>query len=120
MSAESFIVEGGHKLKGDLHPQGAKNEALQILCAVMMTDEEVVIENIPLIADIHKLMDLLAGLGVSITEIDEHTYKFQAKDIDLNYMATPEYRKAASRIRGSIMLLGPLLARYKKAFIPKP
>jgi UDP-N-acetylglucosamine 1-carboxyvinyltransferase len=120
MSTAFFEVEGGHQLKGTLQPQGAKNEALQILCAVLLTSEKVRIENVPNILDVNRLIDLLKGLGVHVEAIDENTYEFEATDVDLDYMSSPEYRKDARKIRGSVMLLGPLLARYRKAYLPKP
>jgi len=120
MSTAFFEVEGGHQLKGTLQPQGAKNEALQILCAVLLTSEKVRIENVPNILDVNRLIDLLKGLGVQVEPIDENTYEFEATDVDLDYMSSLEYRKDARKIRGSVMLLGPLLARYRKAYLPKP
>jgi UDP-N-acetylglucosamine 1-carboxyvinyltransferase len=120
MSNEYFKVEGGHQLKGTLTPQGAKNEALQILCATLLTSEEVTIENVPDILDVNRLIDLLKGLGVAVRKVNDHTYTFQAADIDLEFMSTSDYRKDAKKIRGSVMLLGPLLARYRKAYLPKP
>jgi UDP-N-acetylglucosamine 1-carboxyvinyltransferase len=120
MSQAYFEVEGGHKLSGELVPQGAKNEALQILCAVLLTAEPVTIENIPDILDVNKLMELLRGLGVRIEKLAEGTYEFEAGEVDLEYMSSPEYRADAKKIRGSVMLLGPLLARYRKAYLPKP
>ena len=120
MSQAYFEVEGGHKLSGELVPQGAKNEALQILCAVLLTAEPVTIENVPDILDVNKLMELLRGLGVRIEKLAEGTYEFEAGEIDLEYMSSPEYRADAKKIRGSVMLLGPLLARYRKAYLPKP
>lgn len=120
MGNTSFRVEGGHQLIGKIKPQGAKNEALQILSAVLLTEDKVRIENIPDILDVQKLINLLKGLGVKVNEIDRHTYEFQADEIDLEYFASQEYQVDARKIRGSVMLLGPLLARFKKAFLPKP
>ncbi len=120
MSTEYFEVHGGHKLKGELIPQGAKNEALQILCAVMLTSEPVRIENVPDILDVNRLIDLLRGLGVKVTKEDQNTYIFQAKDVDLEFMSSAAYRKDAKKIRGSVMLLGSLLARYKKPIYRSP
>lgn len=120
MSSEYFEVEGGHQLKGTLIPQGAKNEALQILCATLLTSEPVKIENVPDILDVNRLIDLLRGLGVKVKQENSHTYIFEAEDVDLEYMSTTEYRKDAKTIRGSVMLLGPLLARYRRAYLPKP
>ena len=116
----TFKVKGGVKLKGDLHPQGAKNEALQILCAVLLTAEEVVIENLPNIVDINILIDLLRDLNVEIRQINECSYAFKADKININYLSSDAYKEKSSRIRGSIMIVGPLLARYGKAYIPRP
>jgi UDP-N-acetylglucosamine 1-carboxyvinyltransferase len=120
MKDESFRVEGGHKLKGDLYPQGAKNEALQILSAVLLTDQDIVINNVPDIIDVNKLINLLEGLGVKVEKLGKESYKFNASNIDLDYFASDEYQQNAKKIRGSVMLLGPLLARFGKAFLPKP
>ncbi len=116
----SFVIEGGHRLNGELHPQGAKNEALQVLCAVLLTDQQVTISNIPDIRDVNKLIDLIRSLGVSVEKVSADTYRFQAKDIDFDYMQSTEYREKATSLRGSIMLIGPLLARFGRGFIPKP
>lgn len=121
MSAgEAFIIEGGQTLQGDITPQGAKNEALQVLSAVLLTDEEITIENVPDILDVRKLISLLSGLGVKVTKVSKSKFKFQADSIDLEYVASKEYLEDAKKIRGSVMLMAPLLARYKKAFLPKP
>lgn len=120
MSNQAFLVEGGHRLQGTLVPQGAKNEALQILSAVLLTDELVTIHNLPNILDVNRLIDLLKGLGVKVQDQGAGTFTFQADDIDLDYFASQDYQKTAQKIRGSVMLMGPLLARYKKAFLPKP
>ncbi len=116
----TFKVQGGKRLRGDLHPQGAKNEALQVLCAVLLTPEEVIIENIPNIVDINILIELLQDLNVLVTKIDKNTYSFIAKDINVDYLLSEKYKLKSSRIRGSIMILGPLLSRYGKGYIPKP
>ena len=116
----SFEIYGGKKLKGELTPQGAKNEALQILCAVLMTPEKVTISNIPDIVDVNKLIGLLQAMGVKVEKVEKGTYVFQAKEIDLEYMETEDFKKRASSLRGSIMIVGPMLARYGKGFIPKP
>ncbi len=116
----SFKIEGGHVLHGDITPQGAKNEALQIISATLLTSEPVKIQNIPDIRDVNALIDILRDLGVSIQKIKPDTYIFQAADLDISYLETERYSKKASSLRGSIMILGPLLARYKKAKIPKP
>lgn len=120
MILDSFEVQGGTQLKGSLTPQGAKNEALQVLCATLLTDQEITISNIPNIRDAKRLLELLQGLGVMVKQVSEDTYTFQAKDIDLAYFETEEYHKKATSIRGSVMLIGPLLARYGRAFLPKP
>ena len=117
---DTFEVVGGRKLKGEIIPQGAKNEALQILCAVLLTSEKVTVSNIPNIVDVNALIDLLKDLGVIVTKENEDTYTFQAKDINLEFLQTEQYRKKASSLRGSIMIIGPLLARYKKAYMPRP
>ena len=117
---ESFVIEGGHKLKGAITPQGAKNEALQILCAVLLTDEVVTIHNIPDIVDINKLIRLLINLGVETEKIASGSYRFQAKNIHLNYLTSEAYKNEGKGLRGSIMLVGPLLARYGKGSIPRP
>lgn len=116
----SFQITGGKKLKGEFTPQGAKNEALQILCAVLLTDQTVTIHNIPNILDVNRLIDLLASLGVTVEPLGEGSYNFTADNIDVEYMHTPEYFKKASGLRGSIMLVGPLLGRFGKGYIPKP
>ena len=115
MYTDSFQVQGG-----SLQPQGAKNEALQILCAVLLTKEKVTISNIPGILDVTRLIELLAGLGVEVTKISEDTYEFVARDIDTEYLSSEEFDKKAKAIRGSVMLIGPLLARLGKMYLPKP
>ncbi|MDJ1469208.1 UDP-N-acetylglucosamine 1-carboxyvinyltransferase [Cytophagaceae bacterium DM2B3-1] len=116
----SFRIEGGHRLKGDIIPQGAKNEALQIVCAVLLTPEPVTIHNIPDIRDVNKLIELLGDMGVVVEKLSSSSYRFTAKDIDLNYLESDAYRLKGSALRGSIMVLGPLLARFGKSRIPKP
>ena len=116
----SFKIEGGHKLNGTITPQGAKNEALQILCAVLLTPEKVTIHNIPDIIDINKLIFILGELGVSINKLDKNSYTFQADKIHLEYLESPEFKKDGSSLRGSIMIVGPLLARFGKGYIPRP
>ena len=116
----TFKVKGGVKLKGDLHPQGAKNEALQVLCAVLLTPEEVIMENIPNIRDVNILIDLLRDLNVTVTQINKDTYSFKAGNINIDYLSSEEYKTKSSQIRGSIMIVGPLLARYGKGHIPRP
>ncbi|MDQ3141351.1 MAG: UDP-N-acetylglucosamine 1-carboxyvinyltransferase [Bacteroidota bacterium] len=117
---DTFEVIGGNHLKGTLIPQGAKNEALQILCATLLTDQEVRIDNLPDILDIRHLIELIAGLGVKITKHDANSYSFEALQVDLDYFGTDEFQKNARKIRGSVMLLAPLLTRFKKAILPKP
>ena len=116
----SFEVTGGIKLKGEIEPQGAKNEALQIISAVLLTSEKVTISNIPDILDVNNLIELLSEMNVKVERIDRHTCVFKAEDVDLNYLRSEDFKKKSGRLRGSVMLAGPMLARYKKAFIPKP
>lgn len=116
----SFVIKGGKKLKGEIIPQGAKNEALQILCAVLLTPEKVTIHNIPNIRDVNKLIDLLGSIGVQVEKLSESTYSFQANKINFDYFKTEEYREKSTSLRGSIMMIGPLLARYGKGYISKP
>ncbi len=116
----SFVIKGGKKLKGDIYPQGAKNEALQILCAVLLTPEKVTIHNIPNIKDVNKLIDLLDSIGVDIEKINESSYSFTAEKINFEYLHSEEYREKSTSLRGSIMMIGPLLARFGKGYIPKP
>ena len=116
----TFKVKGGLKLKGDLHPQGAKNEALQVLCAVLLSPEEVIMENIPNIRDVNILIDLLRDLNVTVNQINESTYSFKADKVDIDYLSSEDYKIKSSQIRGSIMIVGPLLARYGKGYIPRP
>ncbi len=120
MFTDSFQVIGGKKLKGDLHPQGAKNEALQVLCAVLLSQEKVTISNLPNILDIQRMIELLDGLGAQVEKIDEGTYAFTAREIDTQYIESEEFDKKAKSIRGSVMLIGPLLARLGKMYLPKP
>ncbi|SMO77536.1 UDP-N-acetylglucosamine 1-carboxyvinyltransferase [Solitalea koreensis] len=116
----AFEIIGGKKLKGEITPQGAKNEALQILSAVLLTDEKVTISNIPDIVDVNKLIQLLGDLGVDIERLSKDSYTFQAKNINLDFMNSDDFKKKGGGLRGSIMIVGPLLARFGKAFIPKP
>ncbi len=116
----TFKVTGGHKLKGEIHPQGAKNEALQVLCAVLLTSDEILMKNVPDIIDVNILINLLKDLNVEVKKIDSSTYTFKAENVNIEYLSSEEYKKKSSRIRGSIMLIGPLLARYGKGFIPRP
>lgn len=115
-----FEIQGGAKLSGTIEAQGAKNEALQILCAVLLTPEEVIINKVPNIVDVNKLIDLLAAMGVEVTKLGEESYKFKAAKVNVDYLESSEYTQKASSLRGSIMILGPLLARYGKAKIPQP
>lgn len=116
----SFIVEGGCKLKGEITPQGAKNEALQVLSAVLLTKEKVTIGNVPDILDVNKLIEILASMGVKVRKSGDHEYEFESDEIDLDYIFSAAFVEKASKLRGSVMLLGPLLARYGRGFIPKP
>ena len=117
---DAFEVIGGRSLSGAITPQGAKNEALQILSATLLTDRPVTISNIPNILDVNRLIELLKGLNVKVESLAKDTYRFQADDIDLDFFQSPEFQKNAQRIRGSVMLIGPLLARFGKAYLPKP
>ena len=116
----SFEVRGGKKLKGAITPQGAKNEALQIISAVLLTDEKITVRNIPDILDVNLQIELLHELGVKISHPDRHTYTFQADAVNPDYLHSEDYAKKSGRLRGSVMLAGPMLARFKKAFIPRP
>ena len=116
----SFKVNGGKQLKGEIIPQGAKNEALQILSAVLLTEEETIISNIPNIRDVMKLIELLGDLGVDVNKIEEGTYSFRAKNINLEYLISDDFKMKGASLRGSIMIIGPLLARFGKAYIPEP
>ena len=116
----SFRIEGGYKLKGEIIPQGAKNEALQILCAVLLTDQEVVINNVPDIRDVNKLIEILGNLGVNIQQLGKGSYSFKADQLDLNYLESERFKEEGSSLRGSIMIVGPLLSRFGKGFIPQP
>lgn len=116
----SFEVIGGKKLRGEIVPQGAKNEALQVISAVLLTNEEVTIHNIPDIIDVNLQIDLLVGLGVNVNRIDRHTCTFRADNVNIDYLASPAFIKMTGRLRGSVMLAGPMLARFKKAYVPKP
>ena len=117
---QAFKILGGRKLKGEVKPQGAKNEALQIICATLLTPEEVVINNIPDIIDINKLISLLKSLGVKVNKLDSNKYSFKADNIDLDYLSSDQFKTDGKSLRGSIMIVGPLLARFGKAFIPRP
>ncbi|WP_299127752.1 UDP-N-acetylglucosamine 1-carboxyvinyltransferase [uncultured Winogradskyella sp.] len=116
----TFKIEGGHQLKGKIQPQGAKNEALQILCAVLLTAEEITIDNIPDIIDVNKLIALLKKLGVKINKLGKGSYTFKADDVNLKYLESAEFKEDGKGLRGSIMIVGPLLGRFGKGYIPKP
>jgi UDP-N-acetylglucosamine 1-carboxyvinyltransferase len=117
---KAFRIEGGHQLKGEIQPQGAKNEALQILCAVLLTPEKVTIHNIPDIVDVNKLIKLLEKLGVKVEHIKHGSYAFQADEVNLEYLESEQFKIDGRGLRGSIMIVGPLLARFGKGYIPKP
>jgi UDP-N-acetylglucosamine 1-carboxyvinyltransferase len=116
----SFRIQGGKRLQGEIVPQGAKNEALQILCATILTSEPVVVHNIPDILDVNKLIELLADLGCKVEKLGKESYRFTASNIDIKHLETESYRKKAASLRGSVMLLGPILSRFGKASLPKP
>jgi UDP-N-acetylglucosamine 1-carboxyvinyltransferase len=116
----TFKVTGGKKLKGEIIPQGAKNEALQIISAVLLTPEEVIIHNIPQIRDVLKLIDLLKDLGVKVNQLSQESYSFKADDINLEFLNSAEFKQKGAALRGSIMIIGPLLARFGKGYIPSP
>ena len=115
----SFVIRGGNALKGEIVPQGAKNEALQVLCAVLLTPEKVTVGNIPDILDVNNLIGLLREMGVKVERLTDTQYTFQADEVDLEYLRTEAFKKKASRLRGSVMILGPLLSRFKKGYIPQ-
>lgn len=116
----SFVIEGGHSLSGEIVPQGAKNEALQVICAVLLTAEEVVISNVPDIQDVRILIELLRGMGVSVSRLAKDTYSFKADNVDTDYISSPDFVRKSASLRGSVMVVGPLLARFGHAFFPKP
>ena len=116
----SFVIEGGHKLHGEIVPQGAKNEVLQILCATLLTPEEVTVTNIPDILDVNNLIQLLRDMGVKVSKTGLDSYTFKADAVDLDYLESNEFLKKCSSLRGSVMLVGPLVARFGKAVIAKP
>ena len=116
----SFVIEGGHKLHGEITPQGAKNEVLQILCATLLTSEEVIVNNIPDILDVNNLIQLLREMGVKVSKLGLDSYSFKADSVDLNYLQSDEFLKKCSSLRGSVMLVGPMVARFGKAMISKP
>ena len=116
----SFKIEGGHKLNGSITPQGAKNEVLQILCAVLLTPERVVVNNVPDIIDVNKLIFILGELGVKVEKLSSSSYAFTADEVNLKYLESADFKKDGSSLRGSIMIVGPLLARFGKGYIPRP
>ncbi|HEY9221763.1 MAG TPA: UDP-N-acetylglucosamine 1-carboxyvinyltransferase [Lutibacter sp.] len=116
----TFVIEGGHKLSGSITPQGAKNEALQVICAVLLTPEKVIVSNIPDIRDVNKLIYILSELGVKVDKMSPDTYSFQADELDLEYLESEKFKVEGSSLRGSIMIVGPLLARFGKGYIPRP
>ena len=117
---ESFTIEGGHLLKGSITPQGAKNEALQVICATLLTDEEVTIQNIPDILDVNNLILLLKQIGVKVNQLNRHDYSFQASDLNLDYLQSDEFVRKCAALRGSVLMIGPLLARYGRAVVAEP
>ncbi len=116
----SFKIKGGLRLKGEITPQGAKNEALQVLCVPLLTSEPVTIHNVPDIVDVNKLIELVGDLGCKVEKLEKGSYRFTASDVNIDFLKTPEYRRKAAALRGSVMLLGPILARFGEANIPKP
>lgn len=116
----TFSIEGGHKLKGTLEPQGAKNEALQVLCATLLSENDIIIENVPEISDVLKLIEILGDLGVKTERLECGIYRFNAASVNIDFLKSAEYAKKASSLRGSIMIIGPLLARFGQGFIPQP
>ena len=115
-----FRVEGGHRLKGEINPQGAKNEALQIICAALLTPERVVLHNVPIIADVMQLLELMAQMGVKVERLSDDSFALQADDINLDYLRTADYHQRCRRLRGSVMMIGPLLTRFGVGYMPKP
>ncbi|MGA0154686.1 MAG: UDP-N-acetylglucosamine 1-carboxyvinyltransferase [Flavobacteriaceae bacterium] len=116
----SFVIEGGHVLRGEVTPQGAKNEALQIICAVLLTPEKVTIHNVPQIIDVIRLIDILRQMGVKVEQLSAHSYTFDSSQVDPEFLHTEAFKREAAGLRGSIMLVGPMLARFGKGYIPKP
>ena len=115
-----FIVEGGHRLKGEIRPQGAKNEALQIICAALLTKERVVLHNVPIIADVMQLLELMSRMGVKVERLSDDDFALQADEINLDYLRSSDYHKRCRKLRGSVMMIGPLLTRFGVGFMPKP
>lgn len=120
MNQNAFEVIGGHRLRGDLQPQGAKNEALQIVCAVLLSTEPISIYNVPNIEDVNKLIGILRDMGVKVAALSNNSYRFQADDVNLDFIYSERYTQSAGRLRGSVMLIGALLGRFRKAFLPSP
>lgn len=120
MDKDTFVVWGRKRLKGELTPQGAKNEALQIISATLLTNEEVTISNIPDIQDVNKLIDILRDMGVKVNRLTADTYTFKADGVDLHYLDSDEFRLKTGKLRGSVLVIGPMLARYKRAYLPRP
>lgn len=116
----SFVIEGGHKLAGEIYPQGAKNEVLQIICATLLTSEQVTVSNVPDILDVNNLIELMREMGVNVEKIDTDTYRFQAATVDMDYIGSDAFLKKCASLRGSVMLVGPMVARFGKALISKP
>ena len=116
----TFVIEGGHPLNGSITPQGAKNEALQVVCAVLLTAEPVTISNLPDIVDVNRLIDLLSSMGVKVEKLDAGSFRFQADDVNLDYLESAEFRQKGSGLRGSVMVMGPLLSRFGKGYMSKP
>lgn len=116
----TFVIEGGHPLNGSITPQGAKNEALQVVCAVLLTSEPVTISNLPDIVDVNRLIDLLSSMGVKVEKLDAGSFRFQADDVNIGYLESEEFRQKGGGLRGSVMVMGPLLGRFGKGYIPKP
>lgn len=115
-----FLIEGGHSLKGDIYPQGAKNEALEVICATLLTSEEVIIKNVPNILDVNNLIRLLKDMGVTVENLGSGTFSFKADNVNLDFLDTPQFYKQCAALRGSVMLVGPLVARFGVAVVPKP
>ncbi len=115
-----FIIEGGLQLKGEITPQGAKNEALQIISATLLSAEKIIINKIPDIRDVNKLIQLLKDMGVKVEQLGAESYSFQADQVNLAYMKTEEFKEQASSLRGSVMIMGPLLSRFGEAYLPQP
>ncbi|NEV94342.1 UDP-N-acetylglucosamine 1-carboxyvinyltransferase [Psychroflexus sp. YR1-1] len=116
----TFQIEGGHQLKGEIQPQGAKNEALQILCAVLLTPDEIIIHNVPDILDVNKLIEILGNLGVKIQKLGKGSFSFKSDELNLDYLESQKFKEEGSSLRGSIMIVGPLLGRFGKGYIPRP